>query len=327
MKFPKQYIGGFFELESDFLTQTEFQYHKNSLALSNGRACLNFICTKLTINKIYVPFYTCNSLLEPLIEKNIAFEFYSIDKDLEIAEDLSLSASEYILYINYFGLNNIYSLELCKKFGEKLILDNTQSFFTVGNGHNWSFNSARKFFGVPDGAYLYGPDLTADKLEINPFYQCNHLLERKFGDQLLSYEQFSNYERSISTNIYKMSNVSNWLLAHLDMATVKQKRIENFKCYDNAFRQSNCFAAKMDETVTPFCYPLCLKDNVDKKQLNQINIFVPTLWQDVLNRNISGFEFEKQFSSDLLALPVDHRYDTKDCERVVDYIQQLQKAN
>ncbi|RYZ27773.1 MAG: hypothetical protein EOO10_11690 [Chitinophagaceae bacterium] len=323
MKSPKSSIGGFFELESDFLLETEQQYHQGALSLSTGRSCLHLICTKRTIKKIFVPFYTCDALLQPLLENKIDFEFYSINKNLELAENIKPGEDEYIVYINYFGIKTDYSNELIEQFGEKLILDNTQSFFTIGNSKTWSFNSARKFFGVPDGAYLYGPELSTGELETNPFYQCNHLLERKFGDQQLSYEQFSQYERSITAGIYKISNVANWLLHHLDMEAAMKRRRANYKYYAEAFGSSNRFAATIDNTDTPFCYPLWLNSSVDKKRLHQRSIFVPTLWTDVLDRNISGYEFEKQFAYELLPLPVDHRYDEKDCERVVHIIQAL----
>ncbi|NTS43316.1 hypothetical protein HRG84_20710 [Flavisolibacter sp. BT320] len=326
MKSPKSSIGGFFELESDFLLETEQQYHQGALSLSTGRACLHLICTKRTIKKIFVPFYTCDALLQPLLENKIDFEFYSINKNLELAENIKLGEDEYIVYINYFGIKTEYSNELIEQFGEKLILDNTQSFFTIGNSKTWSFNSARKFFGVPDGAYLYGPELSNDGLKTNPFYQCNHLLERKFGDQQRSYELFSLYERSLTAGIYKISNVANWLLNHLDMKLIRQKRRENFTCYENAFRSSNRLAAAIDVIETPFCYPLSLNTAIDKKRLHQLNIFVPTLWPDVFNRNITGFEFEKQLASNLLPLPVDHRYEKADCEQVIQIIQQIEKS-
>ena len=37
-----------------------------------------------------------------------------------------------------------------------VIIDNAQAFYSKHQDRAYSFNSARKFFGVPDGAYLFG---------------------------------------------------------------------------------------------------------------------------------------------------------------------------
>ena len=90
-------IGGFFELELS--NKTSESYHKDALALSYGRACLSLILTELKPRKVYVPFYCCDSVLESFFAQNIAFEFYAVDINLELANPVNLKSNEYIRLI------------------------------------------------------------------------------------------------------------------------------------------------------------------------------------------------------------------------------------
>lgn len=138
-------IGGFIGFE---VTKGNNSYHGNSaLCLNTGRACLNLIIKNSNVNKLYAPFYCCDSVLSPIEENQIPYEFYGLNDRLEIADDITLDDESMIIYVNYFGLMNSYIGGLHSKYGDKLILDNTQAFFEMDkNGIN-SFNSARKFSG------------------------------------------------------------------------------------------------------------------------------------------------------------------------------------
>ena len=118
-------IGGFFELE---ISTRDNLFHKNALPISTGRACLNLILHKLKPIKVFIPYYTCDAVLEPLIINKIEFEYYSLNENLEPAE-IKLKQDEYILYINYFGIKKRVVQALIKKYGKRLIVDDTQGFF------------------------------------------------------------------------------------------------------------------------------------------------------------------------------------------------------
>lgn len=148
----RNFIGGFFGLEN---SKTENYYHKNAYALSNGRTCFNVILQNAKPLKVYVPFYCCNSLLEPLIENRIEYIFYSINDKLEPEYLPEVSKEELLVYINYFGLKNDIAKKLADRYKMNIVIDNTHSYFSYGYRSAWSFNSSRKFFGVPDGAFLY----------------------------------------------------------------------------------------------------------------------------------------------------------------------------
>ena len=73
-------IGGFIELE--FYNGKEI-YHPKALALANGRACFNLFLKIYKPKKIYLPYYTCNTLIDPLLLTKTPYEFFEIDKNLD----------------------------------------------------------------------------------------------------------------------------------------------------------------------------------------------------------------------------------------------------
>ncbi len=94
-------------------------------------------------------------MLEPFKKLGIPYEFYHIDINFEIRECFTLKANEALLYVNYYGLKQRYVEQLANKTGDRLIVDNTQAFYAKPIAGIDTFYTCRKFFGVPDGAYLY----------------------------------------------------------------------------------------------------------------------------------------------------------------------------
>lgn len=313
-------IGGFFELE---LASTDSSYHPDAVALTSGRACLNLLLSITQASKIYLPYYICDTVLEPLKHHSIPYEFYNIDKDLKPTKILSLKKGEYILYVNYFGLMNNIIDTLHEQYGQQLILDNTQDFFAKKYHDCWSFNSARKFFGVPDGAYLYIPSHFDKKKCLDFVKQRNteiqhaHLIERLLNKP--AHDLFIANEAQISLDIMSMSALSEKLLAAINYEDIIKRRKNNFLIYQNAFAKINQLSVTLNNNI-PFCYPLWIHQEIQRELLYQQQIFIPTLWRDTITRNIPGFTFEKQFSLQLLPLPLDHRYNHEDCQRVIDAI-------
>lgn len=57
-----------------------------------------------------------------------------------------------------------------------------------------------------------------------------------------------------------------------------------------------------------------------RKQLQQMKIYIPTLWPNVLDECESD-TLEYQFAEDILPIPVDQRYGVEDMEYLVEKIQ------
>lgn len=313
-------LGGFFELE---ITKRNYSYHEQAVAFSSGRACLNFIISQIQPRKIWLPFYACNSLLQPIVINNISYEFYSINEELELIENVTLQEKEYLIYINYFGLKSKFIKRLITSYGEKLIIDNTQAFFEKECKTNWHFNSARKYFGVPDGGYLYTPYTVDVTCERNLDIGYSHLVNRLLGRQQQAYQEFVINEQAFTSDIKKISVLSEYLLSNVDYEYVAKKRRKNFKLYYEMFCDINRLKLELSSELIPLCYPLLLEEETNRELLYRENIFIPTFWKDTLERGIPGFEVEKEFTKKLLPLPVDHRYDASDLNFLIHKIKKI----
>ena len=89
-------LGGYFSLE---LNQERIgTFHSQGIYLNSGRNALEYILLSLPkVKKIWVPYFTCDVLLEPLKKLNVPYSFYHINEQLELCENIQLDSDEYLL--------------------------------------------------------------------------------------------------------------------------------------------------------------------------------------------------------------------------------------
>lgn len=313
-------IGGFFELE---LPSKGTLYHDSALALANGRVCFKVLLERVKPTKVYLPFYCCDSLVLPLQEAGISYEYYAINAAFDPVGIPLLSDSELFVYINYFGLKTLTGRKLSKLLGQQLVIDNTHAFFEESYGVSWAFNSVRKFFGVPDGGFLYSPQYLEDNYTPNAQIITDHLWLGLFGKQDDANEFHYQNEATQTLEVKGMSNLTKQILYTVKFADVLRARKKYFKLLDRVLRPLNLLPHHILNVLpeaVPFCYPILLHKAVDRSVFYEQKVFFPTLWQDVLQRDTEGYIYEKRISEHLLALPIDHRLNEQDIQRMIELI-------
>jgi hypothetical protein len=312
-------VGGFFELET---SRGGDLWHRDGVALTSGRACFRAILESLRPSRVLVPFYICDAALEPLRLLGIPFEFYGLTPSLDPALS-AWPADAGVLYVNFFDLKTSGADRLSAALGPRAIVDDTQAFFRRGRGSGWSFNSARKFFGVPDGAYVYGP-CARDVRPAPPddAVPAAHLASRLAGDQELAYEQYVAAEAQVSAEVRLPSRASTRLLGSLAYEHVRAARRRNFSQLHERLADANALAMDLtlDADAVPFCYPFLASRPSLHQALWQRQIFVPRLWPEVTSRPGGPFPWERDLAARLLPLPIDHRYGPEDMARVTDAV-------
>lgn len=76
--------------------------------------------------------------------------------------------------------------------------------------------------------------------------------------------------------------------------------------------------------AAPLCYPF-LPSRSLHEALWQREIFAPRLWTDIAARTEAGFAWERDLAVRLLPLPIDHRYDSDDMQRVADAVREVSR--
>lgn len=318
----KKPIGGFYELE---LPKKNKSYHSHALWLTNGRACLSLILDMELPSQVYVPFYTCYALYEPLLKKNISIKSYAINESLEPIKLPKLQKNELFIYINYFGIKNDYCNKIINTYGDQVIIDNTHSFFQKGYKGIYSFTSARKYFGVPDGAYVYLKNKKQKfNFKRNIHVDINHNIQRLEEDYENAYENYLISEKNFTCDILNMSKLSEKILQTIDYEFVGRARVNNFNYIHQSFSKLNKLKISATLNNVPFCYPLLLEQKIDKKLFHNKKLFIPTLWPDILTRKDGKiFTFEKEFVDRLIPIPIDHRYTKSDMKKIIKIIKGL----
>lgn len=144
-------IGGYFELELN----NGQEYHQNAISLNTGRNSFEYILRAKQYKKVYLPYYTCDVMVEPIQKIKIDVEFYFIDEFFQPKFDFSrIRDDEVFVYNNYFGICDEQVNKVAAEC-KNLIIDNSQAFYSLPLPGVDTFYSPRKFFGIPDGAYLY----------------------------------------------------------------------------------------------------------------------------------------------------------------------------
>ena len=310
-------IGGYFELE----LRKGRPFHSNAIALNTGRNALELIIITKKYTKVYIPFYSCDVILEPFEKQKIEFEFYHINVEFEPVFDFSkIKENEGFLYINYFGLKNRYIAELSISI-VNLIIDNTQSFFSKPIQKVPTFYSCRKFFGVPDGAYLYIDGISdlyqpLDHSE-NRF---THLLNRVEYDAGEGYDDFKNNDNFlIGQPIMKMSKLTNALLCNIDYDSVRKIRVENFLFLHDKLLKKNELKIILDSEFVPMVYPFKTNQQGLKQKLIDNKIFVATYWPNVLEWCDNKY-IDSCLTENLLPLPIDQRYGENEMKKILSVI-------
>ena len=122
--FTMKPIGGYIELQ---LPVGE-EYYPSLIKLNTGRNSLEYILLVKGYRTIYLPYFTCDVLLEPIKHLGIKLKYYHIDSNLDPIIDFELGPTDCIVYTNYFGLKQD-TVNRLSTYIDNLIIDNSQAFF------------------------------------------------------------------------------------------------------------------------------------------------------------------------------------------------------
>ena len=311
-------IGGYLGLE----LPVREEFHRNAIRLNTGRNAFEYILRAKNYKKVYLPFYTCDAMLEPVTRLNLKYEFYSIDSDfLPIFDVKQVCESDVFVYNNYFGLCDKQTKEIAS-ICENIIVDNSQAFYTKPIEGKDTFYSPRKFLGLPDGAYLYTDKLLDYNLEKDISYErCEHLLGRIDTTPEQHFQVYKENSKILSSQpIKEMSNLTQRLLSSIDYQTISDKRRQNFNFIHQEIGDRNKLKLYISPTEVPLVYPLLIDDgNLLKHKLINNKIYVATYWPNVLEwAELNSFEID--MVQNMISIPIDQRYTNNDLGKLLKII-------
>lgn len=320
-------IGGYFELADADCECGSLPV--DGVALNTCRNALEYIILQLPdAKRIYVPYYTCEAVIEPLKRLPIWYEFYHINEQLEIAEEITLGEGDYLIANNYFGIKDAYIAELAKKYGVKLIVDNAQALFAPVLPNIKAAYSTRKYVGVADGGFAVGT-LAIDILdydEDNSFEHDSHLYIRKEHGAEAGFKDYQANECKLDNQpIRRMSSQTKDILSKIDYNLVIEKRRQNYLFFCDALNAKNKLKLpSFDSFTCPMVYPFMTDDESLRERLIRNKVFVACYWPNVLQW-CNKDEFEYKLATQIIPLPIDQRYGEIEINNILEFLKSINK--
>ena len=311
-------IGGYFGLEK--LVSNE--YYPDLAAVNNARCALLYIIEAKHYNKVYLPYFLCDSVRLVLEREKISFEEYRIDRTFLPLLDIKTKPEEVVYIVNYYGLIGEEQLISLKNRYGNIVVDNAQAFFARPVKGIDTLYSCRKFFGVPDGGYAYTDAEFQGDIPVDvSMERIKHVLGRFEGNCASDYyECFNNNDESFKElELRLMSKLTHNILGAIDYQAAKCRREENYLFLSKALEDRNLLKIKCPPG--PYAYPFLIHNGMTvKKLLAKRKIYVATLWPNVIG---TGLDIETEFAENIMPLPCDQRYSEKDMQRVADAVRVL----
>lgn len=317
-------IGGFFGLELPLYDNFPQWHEGRSIFLNSGRSALEYILRSLDgISRLWVPYYTCPTVLEPLTRLGIPYEFYSVNSNLE-PEEWSLAGMEggdWLLYTNYFGIKEKFIDDLCIEFCGRLILDQSLALYSPVRRGVPAFYSPRKFSGLPDGgvAVMDHPVLPVPDRDETASRAGFLFVRQESGADAASALCERSEEYLHKAGMCGMSLLTERLMRGIDYEQARCRRLENFHFLHEIFCDLNRLKIEEDSVSVPFCYPFWNSLPELRNELIDQRILVPLLWPEILE-TAPLLGMEHRLALNLLPLPIDQRYGCEDMKRIVDVI-------
>jgi hypothetical protein len=319
-------IGGYLGLDTPRSTAIPYP---QALKFQSARAALKALLAHGAPSRIWVPRYVCDSVLEAALSANVAIAYYSINTSFDIDEEIKLGKTEWLLYINYFGLCGNIAQTLLRRYPpNQIVMDHSQAFFSPPLSCLATIYSPRKFFGIPDGGLL-ATNLPVSEPIVHDLDSVNfigHLVKRNALGPEAGYPDFQLAENRLSEmEPLRMSALTEVLFSGIEFDSVEKVRRENFLFLQQRLESLNGLKLPSENIKGPLCYPFFCEDQHIRQRLLEERIFVPKYWPEVMNRKGTS-STERRLTQYLLPLPVDQRYNSSHMERLATTLEYIINA-
>lgn len=311
-------IGGYIELD----TCRHTMLHEDAILLNCGRNALAYLLEAKGIKKLYLPYFLCDSVANVCKKYGVEVVFYHIGENW-LPKDLVIDGDAWLYIVNFYGQIIREDLARLAAAYRNIIIDNAQAYFDAPLANVDTLYTCRKFFGVSDGAVLYTNSKLERSLEIDESFNRIHYVLGRYERTASEFYEEAAQNNDIFDNepIKEMSRLTKNLLRSIDYEYVKQVRTNNFAYLHEKLREVNKLNVRLIEGA--FMYPLLIDDGMKiRKQLQQMKIYIPTLWPNVLEE-CEPDTLEYKFAAEILPIPVDQRYGIEDMEYLVEVIRSV----
>jgi len=312
-------IGGYFELE---LPPGNGELYPHARRFQSARAAFLALLLAGRPKRIWMPWYNCETMLEPPAMAGIPVRHYRIDERFDIVDDIALGDDDWLLAVNYFGIGEAALARTLARFGpERTVVDHSQALFCPPPDCLATLYSPRKFFGIPDGGYLITERHVTMPQEQDggSIARFEPLIMRLDRGPEAGYEGIRAARATLRGQPpRRMSALTQRLLEHIDYRSAEERRLRNYARYHRALGGENALPAPADPAHAPLCYPFWNHRADLHAALAAQRIFVAKYWPNIRGESGTPEDLEYRLSTQCLALPCDQRYGDAEIDRVIE---------
>ncbi len=318
-------MGGFFGLElmpGRGCPHPEGEY---CAWLSSGRAAFECLLRghPSPLRRVWVPRFTCDTVLEPLDHLGLACTRYGSTNQLEPLLPERFAPGDAVLLTDYFGLTAGTVARLATRLQAQevpVFVDATTAFFAEVLPGVPTFYSPRKFMGVADGGMACAPyPIPLPSTQDDSVARSRVLLERLALGASAALPASEAAEEALHAAPCRMSELTRALLHHVDYPAIAEARLRNYRQLHAALAPLNHLTLPAEPPSAPCCYPFVSAIPDLRDALIDAGIALPLFWPEVLSA-CEPDSAEFRLARRLLPLPLDQRYGAKDMEHLLQLI-------
>ena len=304
-------IGSFLELA--FPTGREWHRGEDVARLNSGRAAIWHAARCLGCRRVWLPYYQCDTVRSFLLAHNVEVLNYEIDRAFTPLLDQNTEDTAIVL-VNYYGVMGHKRMSALAAKYRNVIIDNSQGFFAKPIIGCMNVYSARKFVGVPDGAYVVGEGATRFLTEYAQDFSsdtADFLLKRiEYGCEGATYAaRMQNEARIDGADCLQMSKLTRTILDGADYPLIQAKRRENFAIAHQLLGDLNLLSPMQyyEENTVPMVYPFLAEQDSLLPTLLANKHFQGHWWSYLLDE-VEANSNEAWLSRYMIPITVDQRY-------------------
>ena len=314
-------LGGAFGLELPEYNNFPYGEAPGCAWVNSGRAAFECLLHSMPRpQRVLVPRFVCDTVLEPLLRQKLTIERYPISEQLEPRTPADASAGDLLLLVNYFGLNTQAVQAAALRHPGPVVIDATTALYCPPLPGIPTFYSPRKFGGLCDGGIACAPfplQLPPDT-DTSATRALGMLMRTEMGAEAAADQQQA-AEAELCGPARRMSPLTRRLLLATNWHAAAERRLANYAELHAALAPINRLQLPATPPAAPMCYPLVCGIPGLRDELIDAGIALPLYWPEVIN-STEATETENILARTLLPLPLDQRYSTTDMQRIVRLI-------
>ena len=319
-------IGAFFGLELSPTTGLgeggNFPYAESPCCawVSSGRAAFECLLRSMPRpRRVFVPRFTCDTVLEPLHRLGLPVLRYELTEDWLPLLPEPANREDMLLLTNYFGFTGEAVARAAAEHPGSCVVDATTALFSPPLPELPTFYSLRKFAGVPDGGVACAPfPICLPGEEDRSASRARYLFERiELGaTAALPASEAAEAELSAAPP-RRMSPLTRALVQSIDWEHIATCRCRNYAALHTRLAPLNHWELPQVPPTAPFCYPFVSAIPGLRDALVDAGMALPLFWPEVI-RDTPAASTANTFSRRLLPLPLDQRYTPDSLLAVLD---------